>query len=93
MQPNSPRWDYVLVTSDCSDGRTALGMEVHNAVPREVEVVIKKKKWAEATLAGVLRPEAWFWLPSAGVKIRDTQPEARLRRQIGIILRRNLEVS
>lgn len=47
-EPSAHRWDYVFLVRDTD---SAIGVEVHHTDPNEVDVMIAKKRWAEALLA------------------------------------------
>jgi hypothetical protein len=88
IEPNSERWDYVVVVAGGGSGRVA-GVEVHPATAAEVSRVIAKQAWARRRLQETCAPavpaaDAWHWVASGKVYLRATDPQARRLRQSGI---------
>jgi hypothetical protein len=88
-QPQAARWDYLL-----ADEATCLGMEVHPAKSTEVELILRKKQWAEKTLAGGPAVTRWCWIVPAASRLQFTaiSPAARRLAKGGVEFpRRRLE--
>lgn len=69
--PNSARWDY-LITIHKINGENLAFIEVHGATPKEVDTMIKKKKWLETWLneIGLIKfPKAFIWIASGKMAI------------------------
>jgi hypothetical protein len=86
-EPSAARWDYILTI------RTAevpgIGMEVHHVSPEEVELVIRKKNWAEELLrteCSTLLMRSWHWIipPGGVVLLTRSHPNARILAAEGI---------
>jgi hypothetical protein len=76
LEPNAPRWDYILVRSD----GPVVGAEVHAAKASEVNRVIAKKRWAERIVEGCgVRVDRWYWVRPPGSRVQFTRlsPKAR----------------
>jgi hypothetical protein len=86
-EPNAHRWDYVFVVRDTD---SAIGVEVHHTDPNEVDVMIAKKKWAEALLAEQcpdITVEHWLWIaspPASEIFLLRQHPYARKLAEAGI---------
>ncbi|MBK9260537.1 MAG: hypothetical protein IPM54_12005 [Polyangiaceae bacterium] len=86
---NEARWDYWLGTEDTS--MRVVGVEVHPVTPREVELLVRKKRWAEekadAELAGGKKSiRAWFWVASGKTALSVNTTEYRQMVKAGIVL-------
>ncbi len=73
-EPNATRWDYALATN-----RLFVAMEIHPAKASEVNVMIRKKQWAESLLPSAIRVARWNWIVPHRSRIHFTllSPEAR----------------
>jgi hypothetical protein len=64
--PAEPRWDYVL---GVHRRPVLVGIEVHGATAKEVNLVLKKLRWAKVTIekelsGGSRQSVRWFWVAS-----------------------------
>lgn len=82
-EPEASRWDYVL-----GSRHESVGMEVHAAKASEVDVVIRKKQWAETLLKEEcgLTVDRWCWIRSPGSRhqLTSLSPQARRLAKSGI---------
>lgn len=86
-EPNSRRWDYLLVVRGAS--QRAVAVEVHPATASEVRAVLEKREWAVRLLgrrcSGLqIAGDDWHWVASGKVFLRSTDPQSRLLRQSGL---------
>jgi hypothetical protein len=86
-EPNSARWDYILILAN---GRSrAVGVEVHHATASEVNTVLRKRNWATAELEQhaptcmPARPD-WYWVAAGKVFLRPTDPQFRVLQRSGM---------
>lgn len=78
VEPTASRWDYVLTRR--ADPSTGVGVEVHGADVNEVNTMIRKKRWAESTIAREepgLTVDRWHWVTTSGVYLPKTTPQYR----------------
>lgn len=86
-EPSAHRWDYVFIVRDTD---SAVGVEVHHTDPNEVDVMIAKKKWAEALLAAQcphVTVRHWLWIaspPASEIFLLRQHPYARKLAEAGI---------
>lgn len=83
------RWDYWLGTVDAA--MSVVGVEVHPVTPHEVELLVRKKNWAEekadSELAGGRKSvRAWFWVASGKTALSVNTTEYRQMVKAGIRL-------
>jgi hypothetical protein len=86
-EPNSSRWDYLLVVRGTYE--RAVAIEVHPATANEVKVLLKKQQWAIQVLRRLCPTlqfdrDDWYWVASGKVFLRPTDPQFRLLRQSGL---------
>jgi hypothetical protein len=74
-EPNAARWDYALATD-----RLCVAMEVHPARGSEVDVMIRKKQWAESLLGPAVSVARWSWVVPQGSPIQLTAASPQARR-------------
>lgn len=90
LEPNAPRWDYLLVTKPSGLGEA---VEVHQAKPDQAKAMIAKKAWARALLGKEcpgLTMNKWWWVvpKDAPITLLPGSSEALLVQANGIELPR-----
>lgn len=85
-EPTAPRWDYVVSIEQARAERVEAA-EVHPALAREIDVLIKKKAWSAPVLAKAgAKVLAWHWIATdSGIGFRRGGAEEKRLAAAGIV--------
>ena len=86
--PKGPRWDYVL--GEKVAARRLVAVEVHGATGKEVDLMIRKQRWAREVLALNLQAGVdvgrWFWIASGAIGLTVGTTEYKRMASAGLLL-------